>query len=60
MDAISYNRMNTILHYAIMAYEFELEQQDYESAEDLHRTVLHELDITEDEYYAIMQRSYAW
>lgn len=54
------NRMIEILHDAIFAYEFELEQQDYESAEQLHAVVLNEISMTEDEYLEIMGRAYEW
>lgn len=53
-------RMIAILHDAIVAYEFELEQQDYESAEKLHAVVLNEIGITESEYLEIMGRAYSW
>ena len=53
-------RMIAILHDAIMAYEFELEQQDYESAKKLHAVVLNEINMTENEYLEIMGRPYSW
>ncbi len=53
-------RMIVILHDAIAAYEFELEQQDYESAEALHAVVLNEIGMTENEYLEIMDRAYSW
>ena len=39
-----------VLKNAIVAYEFELEQQDYESEEELHWVVLNEFDLTQEEY----------
>ena len=54
------HRMIEILHDAICAYELELEQQDYESAEQLHAVVLNEISMTEDEYLEIMGRAYEW
>lgn len=53
-------RMIAILHDAVMAYEFELEQQDYASAELLHTVLLNEIGMDEDEYREIMGRPYSW
>lgn len=39
-----------ILKNAIIAYEFELEGQDYETEEELHQVVLNEFGMTETEY----------
>lgn len=39
-----------ILKNAIIVYEFELEQQDYETEEELHQVVLNEFGMTENEY----------
>lgn len=39
-----------ILKRAIVAYEFELEHQDYETEEELHQVVLNEFGMTEEEY----------
>ena len=39
-----------ILKNAIVAYEFELEQQDYETEEELHQVVLNEFGMTDEEY----------
>ena len=50
-----FNRYENILHRAIVAYEFELEQQDYETEEDLHDVVLSEFGMTEEEYVRIMR-----
>lgn len=44
------NRLLSILKNAIIAYEFELEQQDYETEEELHKVVLNEFGMTENEY----------
>lgn len=49
------NRYENILRNAIIAYEFELEQQDYETEEDLHTVVLNEFGMTEEEYNHIMR-----
>ena len=53
-------RLKEILRNAICAYESELEEQGYESAEELHRVVLHELGMTEREYMAVMEFPYSW
>lgn len=53
-------RLKEILRNAICAYESELEEQDYDSAEELHRVVLHELGMTEREYIAVMEFPYSW
>jgi hypothetical protein len=47
-------RYKNILHHAIVAYEFELENQDYETEKDLHAVVLNEFGMTEEEYRYIM------
>ena len=39
-----------ILKNAIVAYEFELEQQDYKSKKILHSIVLNEFGMTDEEY----------
>lgn len=44
------NRLLSILKNAIVAYEFELEQQDYGTEEELHKVVLNEFGMTENEY----------
>jgi hypothetical protein len=43
-----------IIRNAIVAYEFELEQQDYETEEALHAVVLNEFGMTDEEYKEIM------
>ncbi len=48
------NRYQNILRRAIIAYEFELEQQDYETETELHAVVLNEFGMTEEEYNYIM------
>ena len=48
------NRYKNILRNAIVAYEFELEQQDYETEEDLHAVVLNEFGMTDADYNNIM------
>lgn len=49
-ENISAERLLTILKNAIVAYEFELEQQDYETEEELHKVILNEFGMTENEY----------
>jgi hypothetical protein len=49
------NRYKNILHNAIIAYEFELEQQEYETEEELHAVVLNEFGMTDEEYKNIME-----
>lgn len=53
-------RLKEILKNAIIAYEHELEQQDYKDAECLHEVVLNELQITEKEYFEIIGSIYTW
>lgn len=48
------HRYKNILRNAIVAYEFELEQQDYETEADLHAVVLNEFGMTDEEYKEIM------
>lgn len=48
------HRYTNILRNAIVAYEFELEQQDYETETDLHAVVLNEFGMTDEEYKEIM------
>lgn len=48
-------RMKEILRNAIIAYEAELENQDYETEEKLHAVVLNEFSMTEKEYQEIME-----
>ena len=49
------DRFKYILRNAIIAYEFELESQDYQSEDVIHAVVLNELEITEEEYREIMR-----
>lgn len=49
------DRLKYILRNAIIAYEFELESQDYQSEDVIHSVVLNELEITEEEYREIMR-----
>lgn len=46
-------RLVEILKCAIIAYEFELEQQDYEDEKELHRVLLNEFGMTQTEYELI-------
>ena len=48
------SRYKNILRRAIVAYEFELEQQDYETEEELHAVVLNEFGMTDEEYKNVM------
>ena len=50
------DRLKAILRNAIIAYKFELEQQDYDSEEEEHRVLLNEFGMTENEYRAIMKK----
>ena len=49
------DRLKYILRNAIIAYEFELESQGYQSEDVIHSVVLNELEITEEEYREIMR-----
>lgn len=51
-------RMYEILWNAILAYESELETQDYESDGEIHNVVLREFDMTEREYWKIRNKYY--
>lgn len=53
---IPIERAKEILKRAVEAYEFELEQQDYETEEDMREAVLNEFGITQDEYETITGR----
>jgi len=54
LTEITISRYKNILRRAIVAYEFELEQQDYETEEELHLVVLNEFGMTEEDYQNIM------
>lgn len=58
--ALSYNRTTEILRNAILAYEFELEQQGYKTSADVHSVLLNEFGMTEDDYESVMGREYSW
>lgn len=47
------NRLKEILRNAIVAYEHELEMQDYETIAEEHFVLLNEFDMTEMEYQEI-------
>ena len=47
-------RLCEILKSAIIAYESELENQDYPSEEELHSVVLNEFGMTQEEYQSVM------
>lgn len=57
---MNFERIMAIMWNTIRAYEDELEQQDYETAEELHNVVLNELSMTEQEYLEVMGRKYQW
>ena len=47
-------RLKKILANAIVAYEFELDQQDYDTDDEMHKVLLNEFNMTEEEYTEIM------
>ena len=47
---LSRKRVLEILKNAIIAYESELEHQDYKTEEELHQVVLNEFDMADTEY----------
>lgn len=51
---MNFIKMKQILKNAIIAYEFELEQQDYNSEEDMHKVLLNEFQMNEEEYKEVM------
>lgn len=53
---LSEKRLRQILRHAIIAYESELDNQDYESEEELRRVLLNEFSMTQAEYKAITKR----
>lgn len=53
---LSRKRLTQILRHAILAYECELDNQGYESEKELHRVLLNEFRITEEEYRKISKR----
>ena len=53
---LSEKRLKQILWHAILAYESELDNQDYESEEELHRVLLNEFSMTEEEYQTVNKR----
>ena len=57
---VNLSRARVLLKNAIRAYEFELEQQDYQTAVVLHAVLLNEFGLTEAEYVEIMGKSYSW
>lgn len=52
----SRKRLIQILRHAILAYECELDNQDYESEEELHKVLLNEFSMTDEEYKTINKR----
>ena len=53
---LSRKRLTQILRHAILAYECELDNQGYESEKELHRVLLNEFKMTEEEYRKISKR----
>ena len=53
---LSEKRLKQILWHAILAYESELDNQGYESEAELHRVLLNEFSMTEEEYQAVNKR----
>ena len=53
---LSRKRLTQILRLAILAYECELDNQGYESEKELHRVLLNEFRMTEEEYRKISKR----
>ena len=53
---LSRKRLTQILRHAILAYECELANQGYESEKELHRVLLNEFRMTEEEYRKISKR----
>ena len=52
-------RLKEIVRHAIIAYEFELDQQDYDTDEEMHRVLLNEFNMTDEEYAEIMVNTFA-
>ena len=50
---LSPKRLTQILRRAIIAYESELDDQGYECEEELHKVLLNEFSMSEDEYQRI-------
>ena len=50
---LSPKRQMQILRHAIIAYESELDDQGYESEDELHKVLLNEFSMSEDEYQMI-------
>ena len=50
---LSPKRLTQILQCAIIAYESELDDQGYECEEELHKVLLNEFSMSEDEYQKI-------
>ena len=57
---MTFDKIKNIIWNAILAYEDELEQQGYDSPEELHKVVLNEFEMTEDEYQEVMGHPYSW
>ena len=55
LSEIIIHRYESIIRNAIVAYEFELENQDYETEKELHTVVLNEFGMTDAEYHDIMR-----
>ena len=59
MNNMDNSRLKEIIRHAILAYEFELDQQDYETDEEAHEVLLNEFYMTDEEYHEIMNRGKA-
>lgn len=51
-------RLKEIIRNAVIAYEFELDQQDYYTDEEMHKVLLNEFSMTDDEYTEIMGNTF--
>lgn len=51
-------RLKEILKQAIIAYVFELDQQEYYTDEELYRVLLNEFGMTDKEFQEIMGKTF--
>ena len=56
--SITKERLATILKQAIIAYIYELDQQDYDTDSDIYTVLLNEFRMTDDEFVNIMGCSF--
>ena len=52
--SIKNDRLMDIIRHAIVAYFYELDQQDYETDDEMFRVLLNEFNMTEYEFDTIM------